>query len=182
MSRSQRVPAAKIIERPVLILEKQLMDTLELASHVYQARMRPNFEMLPKIRTLFDGMADELQTFCNLIRQRIESLNGDTRRTLETVQSSYRRLRLVESITLRDQLDTLLCGYARYARQTSEATTSLQRARDEESLSILNLIFRAVDRCLWFLETYLEGLALNTDISRLPDWRSATPLVPPETH
>ena len=67
----------------------------------------------------------------------------------------------------------LLCGYARYARQTSEAITSLRRSGDLESSELLRVISNAVERCLWFLEIYLEGLALNSDGSRLPEWSAA---------
>jgi DNA-binding ferritin-like protein len=182
MSKSQRASSLKTIERPMLILEKQLVDTLELASHVQQARMRSKDGTPQKIRSLFDGMADELQTFCRMLRKRLESLKIDTSETLETTRRPHRLLFAVDSVGVRDQLEALLCAYARYARQTSEAVSSLHRQHDAESLSILKLIFDAVDRCLWFLEIYLEGQALNTDTRLLPDWRSVTPFAPPPTN
>jgi len=88
----------------------------------------------------------------------------------EPDQISYWRLFPVDSYDLRDQLEVLLCGYAHYARQTSEACTKLQQAGDLQSSELLAAISKRIDRCLWFLEIHLEGLALRMDDNRLPAW------------
>ena len=46
-------------EPMLVILEKQLMRTFELAWHVEQARTRSNGELSEKVRSLFAGMAIE---------------------------------------------------------------------------------------------------------------------------
>src|SRR5437667_423729 len=73
-------------------------------------------------------------------------------------------------LVILEKLESLLCCYAHYARETSAASVSLQRLGDIESSRILAAIMSCVDRCLWFIEIYLEGLALKTDGSQLPDW------------
>jgi len=163
-------------EPMLVILEKQLMRTFELAWHVEQARTRSNGELSEKARSLFAGMANELQSFSQMIGERIESLKSGKSSNMRQpciaradVNSHWRLFR-ADSADLHEQLESLLCGYARYARETSAASVSLQRLGDIESSRILAAIMSCIDRCLWFIEIYLEGLALKTDGSRLPDW------------
>lgn len=157
-------------QRPVSVLEKQFLDTLELIWHVKQARIRLNGEGSMKIRLLFDGMASELEIYSEMIRKRLESSQTDEPHAVEVKPGSFWRLFAAEELELREQLESLLCGYAHYARQTSDAMVSLLRAGDLESSELLASVFKASERCLWFLEIYLEGLALNTDSAGLPDW------------
>ena len=157
-------------ERTVPILEKQLMRTIELHWHVEQARIRLNGELTAKTRSLFVGMASELHSFTEMIRKRLESLKTREPHIMNADASLHWRLFPADSADLREQLESLLCGFAHYGRQTSEANTSLQGLGDTESSQLLGAIFNAVERSLWFIEIYLEGLALNADSSRLPDW------------
>ena len=162
----------------LVILEKQLMRTFELAWHVEQARTRSNGELSGKARSLFAGMANELQSFSQVIGERIESLkSGNSSKMREPCitkadVNSHWRLFRADSADLHEQLESLLCGYAHYARETSAASVSLQRLGDIESSRIL-AIMTCIDHCLWFIEIYLEGLALKTDGRRLPDWSPA---------
>jgi DNA-binding ferritin-like protein len=160
------------VEGPVLILEKQFTNTLELSWHVRQARIRSNGESM-KTLSLFDGMSSELRGFAEIIRKRLELLTSETPRAVGNRQNAHWRLFAADSVDLREQLESLLYGYACYARQTSEAIASLKRLGDLESARLLEKMFKATDRCLWFLEIYLEAVALNTHSDRLPDWPSA---------
>ena len=155
---------------PVFILERHLTDTLELQRHVQQVRIRSHGGTTTKTQLLFDGMAGELQTIINLIRNRLACCRTEGPHIVENGSSSYRRLFDADGFEPRELFEALLFGYAHYARQTSEAITSLRRSGDPESAELLAGIFKAVERCLWFLEIYLEGLALNTNGSRLPEW------------
>ena|SRR2546425_347055 len=160
----------QVAERPVLILEKQLLDTVTLQWHVRQVRIRSNGTTTMKTRLLFDGMSSELQNFIDLIRKRLECLRIEDLHIAEIDPSSYWRLFAADSIESREQFEVLLSGYALYEKQTSQAIVSLRRSRDLESLELLAMISKAIERCLWFLAIYLEGLALNADTSRLPEW------------
>ena len=158
------------IEPPILVLEKQLTDTLELTWRIHQARIRSNCSTSMKTQLLFEGMASELQSFSEMIRQRLASLQNHQGDACEIQSAPYWRLFSADPADLHELLDSLVSGYARYARQTSEAIASLQRQGDLESLELLAIIFKSADRCLWFLEIYLEGSAFKTNSSRLPDW------------
>ena len=180
MSKSQKGLAVngwaqeQIAERPVLILERQLMDTWELQWDVQQVRVRSNGSTTMKNRLLFDGMAREVQRFIDLIRKRLECWTKEEPHRVEMGSRSYWRLFATDSIEPREQFEALVSGYVHYEKRTSEAIATLRRSGDLESAELLGMISKDVERCLWFLDIYLEGLALNSDGSRLPDW-SAEP-------
>jgi hypothetical protein len=156
-------------QRALLVLEKQLMRTIELRRNIEQARYRSIEQLSGKVRLLFDGMANELQSFSQMMMDRLQSMQTHSQ-TLTAGPITLWRLFCVEKGNLHDELKALLCSYARYGRETSEAKTSLQRLGDLESVRLLTDVQIAVDRSLWFIELYLEGLILHTSESRLPDW------------
>jgi hypothetical protein len=127
----------QVAERPVLILEKQLMNALELQWHVEQVRIRSNGAANVKTGLLFEGIAEELKTFVDLIRTRLTCWSEHEPDGVEMSSSSYWRLFSVDSIEPREQFEALLCGYAHYMRHTSEAMTSLLRSGDLESSELL---------------------------------------------
>ena len=160
----------KIDERPILVLEKQLLDTLELQWCVQRARIRLNGASTTKALILFNGIAGELEVFADMIRKRLEywtplEPTGFTRRS-----NSNWRLFPVGAVNAREQIEALSCDYTRYLRRTLEAMTSLRLAGDLQSYELLNVIFRTAERSLSFLEMYAEALAMNIDDSRLPEW------------
>jgi hypothetical protein len=72
----------------------------------------------------------------------------------------------------RAHLESLLSGYAHYARTTSDSISMSEMLGDVESVKLLRKIFKAADRGIWFIEFYLEGLALHMDTGRLPAFTS----------
>ena len=176
MSKCQRAPLGNdwideiATENPTLILEKHLQETIQLCGKVQQARIGSDSTVPRKTRLLFDSMNSELQFFITSIQKHLESRSRGQLHVPEMPESSYWRLFPVESQDLREQLEALLCGYARYARNTSKASARLLRAGDLDGFELLSDVFKGVDRCLWFLEIHLEGVALKVDDARLPDW------------
>ena len=159
-----------VTQGPALILEKYLSATLQLCWRVEQERLRSSGATPTKTRLLFDGLAGELQFFIASLQKRLKLWKRKEPAVTERDQTSYWRLFPVDSYDLRDQLEVLLCGYAHHARQTSEACTKLRQAGDLQSSELLATISKRIDRCLWFLEIHLEGLALRMDDNRLPAW------------
>jgi len=158
------------IAEPLLILERQLMDTLILQWHVQRVRIRSNGSTL-KARTLFEGLAGELHTFIDAIRKRMDCWNKKARYITDNGPRSYWRLFPADILDPRDQLEALISAYVHYERQTAQAILSLRRAGDLESLQLLGAISKAIERCLWFLGLYLEDLALRNTGSHLPEWQ-----------
>src|SRR6266699_3756064 len=126
-------------EPMLVILEKQLMRTFELAWHVEQARTRFNGELSEKARSLFAGMANELQSFSQMIGERIESLKSGESSNMRQpciaradVNSHWRLFR-ADSADLHEQLESLLGGCASNTKKTTTAREKLQRLGNIES-------------------------------------------------
>ena len=182
MSKAQNSLAAtgraqkQVADRPLLILEKQLMDTLELQWHVQQVRIRSNVATTKKTRILFDGVSSELEKFIGAIRKRLDYWRTEETHIVELGPGSHRRLFAVDGIELREQFEALICGYVHYEKQTSAAIASLRLSGDLESVELLGAISKVVERCIWYLAIYLEAMALNCDGSRLPEWSAVAVL------
>jgi DNA-binding ferritin-like protein len=177
MSKSQQAHATgsrredQTRERSLHILERQLVNTLELTWRVRQVRIRSNHATPTKICLLLDNMASGLESFTEKLRKLLHS-SEEQAYAAEVQPSAYWRLFATDSPDLRAQFESLVCGYARYLRQTSEATVDLKHVGDLKSAELLEAIFATTERRLWFLQIYLEALAVNTDVGRLPDWSS----------
>src|SRR4030095_4444446 len=130
MSKSQsalvedRRAEEQALQRHMLILEKQLIDTLELKCFVQRIQIGSRGATTTKALSLFEGMSRELQTFIDSIERRLALwVNVDP--MIEAIPSSYWRLFAEGVLEPHEQFEALLCGYACYARQTSEAIASL---------------------------------------------------------
>ena len=157
-------------EEPLLILEKQLVDTLVLQWNVQRVRIRSNGSTTLKARTLFEGLAKEIHTFIDAIRKRLDCWNKNSRYLAKTAGQSYFRLFPADPLDQRGQFEALISAYAHYERQTLEAILSLSRSGDLESAQLLVTISKAVERSIGFLGIYLEDLALSNSGTRLPEW------------
>ncbi|HEX4997662.1 MAG TPA: hypothetical protein VFY29_05525 [Terriglobia bacterium] len=157
--------------QPLLILEKLLMDTMDLRWHVLHATVRADDAVSRKTLALFERMASELKVFTDRIRRRLEFWRMAGPRAEKGSQRPYLHVIDGEDLNIHEQLEALLCGYARYERNIQEARISLERSGDMESVRLCDSLMGSVERALCYLEIYLEGLALNyTDPGRLPDF------------
>jgi DNA-binding ferritin-like protein len=159
--------------RAVTILRDQLVLTMDLAARVDGHLTRTNGNN-PKIATLLNGLSDELQTSIAQIQRRIRLIargtivpqaNGAAR---DSIWRSFDE----DEKDLRSQMESLFCGYLLYAAATWEATRILERLTDKESVQLLNRLAAVAEKALWFIEAYLESIALHGDAAAtcLPDW------------
>jgi len=73
--------------------------------------------------------------------------------------------------------------YARYVRTSSDALAKLERLDDLESARIVGIALAAAEKGLWFIEAYMEGVALRRIRRRrrtglVLQWRVTERLVP----
>jgi starvation-inducible DNA-binding protein len=123
---------------------------------------------------LFDGLAQELRQFADALAQRICDLGG---RPLTTVRfaahASHLRDYPSDALDSRDHLEALLSGFSRYELDTQHNRSAAKEAGDLETGKLLAVISVAIEKNLWFLEAYLEGIAVGLQHTHLPPWRSA---------
>jgi hypothetical protein len=72
----------------------------------------------------------------------------------------------------RDQLDALLSGYSRYELDTQRNLKAVREAGDAATAALLQRILAMTENNLWFIEAYLEGIAVGLHGRKLPTWTS----------
>ena len=164
------------LHRTVAVLDRQWMDTVELLTHVDQARQCIRAGITRNIRSLLDGMSCELNACCRLLQDRIAQLSPTFMRSRQSgieSESSVWRLFPTEESDCTTHLEALLSGFARYARRASDSVTFMELMGDVESLILLERISAVADRGIWFIELYMESLALHMDGEHLPEFTTS---------
>ena len=149
-----------------LTLARDLQVHLRRASRAFQGRVHSRVANLP-LYLQRDLLAQE-----RLLARRLESLSRG-RAVVPgpaTEQQVFWALFPEDGADCRSHLEALVAGYARFMRSTSEIAATVKALTDMESLRILEGLAAIGNRGLWFLEIYLEGLALRMDGVRLPEW------------
>jgi|SwirhirootsSR3_FD_contig_61_4250080_length_952_multi_6_in_0_out_0_2 DNA-binding ferritin-like protein len=168
MSQSQRAvikDPTVAAQRTLLVLERELMDTLALQSQLRQARFRLDDT---RFLSLVDSLDRELVTFVERIRNRLDSWGQ--RKPAPDPNAPFWNWFKNDSDQPSEQFRYLVSAYVRYEKRTLEAIENLEWYGDVESWNLLRSILGYIERCLCFLEVYLEGLALNTDSRLMPQW------------
>jgi DNA-binding ferritin-like protein len=139
---------------------------------VDRARGTINGANAPNIRSLLDGLSLELTACFSWLEQRLSSLlaNAAATRPSNPESNSFWRLYGAGETDTPAHLEALLSGYAHYARATSDSIEFLVRLGDTESAKVLERVAAVSDKGLWFIELYMEGLALHMDLGHLPSF------------
>jgi DNA-binding ferritin-like protein len=158
--------------KAVAILQQQCLNTAELRSRIDHARKRIDAPDAARIHALLTGLHGELAAVTRLLEERIGTLSPGYAQPQRShaEQESFWQLFRTDGSDCSGHLEALLAGYLRYARATSDSIAFLQTLGDEESVELMNLTFDAADRSIWFLEFYMEGLALRMDLEHLPEF------------
>jgi starvation-inducible DNA-binding protein len=158
----------------VQLLNKQLADTVDLRSQARQAHFNVKGPYIQELKSLFDGLARDLRQFTDLIAEHINALGGQSVATVRSVayESGLREYPL-DAVDAHDHLEALLSGYSRYEQDTWHNIKALEVTGDTETAELLEVIAASVEKNLWFLEVYLEGIAVGLHGNKLPAWRSA---------
>lgn len=138
------------------MLNQTLACTVDLRSQVKQATWNVKGHIFMPLRTLFDTMAVALDTYAEVLAERIAVLGGTARGTVRTVaaQSTLPDYPsdLVEGIT---HVEALAERCAHYAK---EIRASIAHAADVEDMDTANIytdISRGIDKHVALLEAYL---------------------------
>ena len=156
----------------VAILQRQYVDTVELRSRIDHARNLIETPYAAPVQSLLAGLREELAVVTKLLQERLGSLSPDYTHLQRphTESEQFWQLFRIDGCDCSGHLEALLCGYVRYARATSDSIALLQTLGDEESVQLMQMMFDAADSGIWFLEFYMEGLALRMDLERLPEF------------
>jgi len=155
----------------VQLLNKQLAETVDLRSQVRQAHFNVRGPYIQELRSLFDGLTLDLRHFADLIAERIRTLGGCAAATVRFVaHESCLRDYPLDALDAHDHLEALLSSYSRYELDTRHNLKVTQEVGDFETAGLLQIISVSTERNLWFLEAYLEGIAIGLHGRKLPSW------------
>ena len=158
------------LHKAVATLQRQYLDTADLLSHVDHAREVIGGSRVNSIRSLLDGLSEELGSCLSLVKNRMRSLSPELVQfpRTEVEPQAFWRLFRTDGSDCSGHLEALLSGYVHYARATSDSMNLLEMLGDTESVAAMKQIFGAADKGIWFIELYMEGLALRMDTAQLP--------------
>jgi starvation-inducible DNA-binding protein len=158
------------------LLNKQLADTLDLRSQARQSYFNVRGLHSQELRSLFDGLSRDLRQFADLIAERINRVGGYAVATVRSVaHESGLRDYPVDAFDSRDQLEALLSSYSRYELDTQQNMRTAGELGDSGTVELLQSMLVSVENNLWFLEAYLEGVAVGLHGRKLPAWTSTFP-------
>jgi starvation-inducible DNA-binding protein len=158
------------------LLNKQMADTLDLRSQARQSYFNVRGPYSQELRSLFNGLATDLRQFADLIAERIKHVGGYAVATVRSVaHESGLRDYPDDALDSRDQLEALLSSYSQYELDTQQNLKTAGELGDSGTVQLLRSISISVENSLWFLEAYLEGVAVGLHGRKLPAWTSTFP-------
>ncbi len=138
---------AKLIE----ILNRRLADAIDLQLQSRRAYWNVKGTTFLSLRELFDRVAREVETYANLIAERIVQLGGKAEGTAQVVaeRSALDGYGLA-SAGHSEALATVLSDFGRHTRYASAQASELL---DADTAALFTEIARGIDKWLWFVET-----------------------------
>ncbi len=148
----------------ITMLNQTLACTVDLGSQVRQACWNIKGKDFSVLHPVFATMLDELQTYTDMVAQRITVLGGVV---MGTVRMAARQSKLPE------YPDTVMEGdghvlalverFGRYAVTLRDDIALTADVEDAGSAAIYTDISRGVDKQLWVLESHLHHRGANTE-------------------
>jgi starvation-inducible DNA-binding protein len=151
MSAKNHVLPEDLQARVIEILNRRLADAIDLQLQSRQAYWNVKGSTFLSLRELFDQVAEEVETYANLIAERIVQLGGKAEGTAQAVagRSSLDGY-VLASTGHSDALATILADFARRTRFASMQTIEL---KDADTAALFTEIARGIDKWCWFVET-----------------------------
>src|SRR5262249_11230269 len=148
-------------------------ETLDLRLQTRESYFNVTGQYGEELRSLFAGLAMDLRSFADLIAERINHAGGYAVATVRSVaHESGLRDYPGDILDSRDQLEALLSGYSRYELNTQRNMKAAREAGDAGTVALLLRILTTIENDLWFIEAYLEGIAVGLHGTKLPAWTS----------
>ncbi len=137
------------------ILQAQLVDAIDLSSHLKQAHwtMRgPNFIGL---HTLLDTLYTQVSDQADMVAERIAALGGQAEGTVDVSAKDSRLPRYpLNIVSPSDHIETLSRSLAAYGKTAREGINASSDAGDEGTADLFTEIVRAADKSLWLIEAH----------------------------
>jgi starvation-inducible DNA-binding protein len=141
----------------IQLLNQTLACTVDLRSHVKQAGWNVRGPDFAPLQALFATMASELDTYADLMAERIAVLGGVARGTAHTAATQSRLAEYPDALVDgQAHVVALAERFAPYATAMRGGIPLAADVEDADTAAVFTDISRGVDKRLWVLEAHLN--------------------------
>jgi starvation-inducible DNA-binding protein len=140
------------------IVNQRLADIIDLQTQLKQAHWNVKGPHFIGLHELFDKIAEEVESYVDMIAERIVQLGGIAEGTVRVAASRSRLeeypLDIAEGTAHVEAVARALSTFGREARMTIEETDGLG---DTDTADIFTEVSRGIDKWLWFVEAHTQA-------------------------
>jgi starvation-inducible DNA-binding protein len=141
----------------VRLLNGRLADCIDLQTMCKQAHWNVKGPQFISLHKLFDDVNDDVESYIDLIAERVAQLGGIAEGTARVVAERTTLLEYPLAISAgRDHVGALSDVLAQFGRTARIGIEEMNELGDAASADILTEICRGVDKWLWFVEAHLQ--------------------------
>ena len=150
------LPTAARVEA-VRLLNGRLADCIDLQTMCKQAHWNVKGPQFISLHKLFDDLNADVQSYVDLIAERVVQLGGIAEGTARVVAERTTLLEYPLAISAgRDHVGALSDVLAQFGRTVRMGIEEMNELEDAASADILTEICRGMDKWLWFVEAHLQ--------------------------
>jgi starvation-inducible DNA-binding protein len=140
------------------ILNQRLADIIDLQTQLKQAHWNVKGPHFVGLHELFDKIAEEVESYVDMIAERIVQLGGIAEGTMRIAASRSRLeeypLDIADGAAHVEAVARALSTFGREARMTIEETDGLD---DADTADVFTEVSRGIDKWLWFVEAHSQA-------------------------
>ncbi|HTV63547.1 MAG TPA: DNA starvation/stationary phase protection protein Dps [Verrucomicrobiae bacterium] len=141
------------------LMNQRLADAVDLQSQVKQAHWNVKGPSFIALHELFDEVDEAVESYVDLIAERIVQLGGIAEGTVRVAASRTRLpeypLDIADGAAHVEALARALSTFGQTARATIDETGALD---DADTADIFTEISRGIDKWLWFVEAHSQAM------------------------
>src|SRR5215471_3143302 len=140
------------------IINQRLADIIDLQTQLKQAHWNVKGPHFIGLHELFDKIAEEVESYVDMIAERIVQLGGIAEGTVRVAASRSRLdeypLAIADGASHVEAVARALSSFGREARMTIDETAGLD---DDDTADIFTEVSRGIDKWLWFVEAHTQA-------------------------
>jgi starvation-inducible DNA-binding protein len=140
------------------LLNQRLADIIDLQTQLKQAHWNVKGPHFIGLHELFDKIAEEVESYVDMIAERIVQLGGIAEGTVRVAASRSRLeeypLDIADGAAHVEAVARALSTFGREARMTIDETDGLD---DADTADIFTEVSRGIDKWLWFVEAHTQA-------------------------
>ncbi len=140
------------------LMNQRLADAIDLQTQIKQAHWNVKGPSFIGLHKLFDDVAEDVESYVDMIAERIVQLGGIAEGTARVAASRTRLveypLDIADGMAHVEAVARALATFGEAARATIDETDALD---DKDTADIFTEISRGIDKWLWFVEAHSQA-------------------------